>query len=132
MNLREDRFVKASFLFIEDLKIYDTEKPYYINGTLPEELKAKRTNLQFKSIEVPLEDIRFKQSAFSLARHGFTFVVDQDDRFIGRQSGLDDSEIQDYLERMSQLLKEEMSAEKVLCYDVVVSDRWYEIPSSLY
>ncbi len=106
----------ASMNFISDLDLYKTEKPYNCRA---EDL-GELTNLVFEPHSgIPVNDVRGSEHSFSLREHGFTFFKHKSN-VTGAVGSI--AFIEAYLDETVELLKEFFQSEKVICYDLRVSN----------
>lgn len=105
----------VAFEYIADLNLYEHEKPYYLNcssaKTMPE---GKQTNIEtIWQHNVAIEDIRGREADLSFDKEGFQYLKSESK--LGTR--FDDDEVKRDLEELTVMIREEMRAEKALCYD---------------
>jgi len=110
----------ASFRYIADSARFKNENPYFYQGPLPPESESLRTNVEFEThYNIPVRDLRSKTKLLGIEEHGFQ-ILHQPSKFA---HNLQDSEhLKSYLLETNQLLKKELKADFVVCYDVKVRD----------
>ncbi|KAI1369716.1 hypothetical protein F5Y08DRAFT_291191 [Xylaria arbuscula] len=104
---------QVHFRYLQDLPLYDTEKPYIFESNISYDNKPV-TNVRQALYPVSLENIRGREQDFNWDRHGFAFLR--------HTSSIDfTQDTQDtisYIQENSQTLKEKFRADRVICYDV--------------
>jgi len=101
--------------FLRDLSEYDEVKPYHISGIIPADHESSRTNMQFeKRNQIPFYNLRGQEHKLSIEKHGFEIITVPKDI-----SHLDfkDLQKQEYINRMTEMVKRRLGATLVLCYD---------------
>jgi hypothetical protein len=109
----------GSLFFIKDLALYDTEKPYQYGGPLEPSQEHLRTNIKVETVQrVPVHDLRqLSLTKFTLTQNSFQ-IMNQPSRYADRLKTED--VLQQYLEETTNLLKELLRAELVVCYNFKV------------
>jgi hypothetical protein len=111
----------TSLTFLADLPIYDTEKPYQIKG-FPDIDEAVRTNvvrLKHDGIDIanardlPCE-MTFEECGFRWLHHASKFAVKSSD-FEAKSD--DNPYVLGYLQETMDLVRTELGAKSVLCFD---------------
>ncbi|KAJ8132508.1 hypothetical protein O1611_g1114 [Lasiodiplodia mahajangana] len=98
-------FITAPLQFIRDLELYQAEKPYYVDGPLQHSFEHQRSNLEFESVDVAFEDARPQMATFSLSKHGFKFIYDDNISQIDQDLQSNNAGIQEYLDRVTRFRK---------------------------
>lgn len=110
--------VPASFRYIADSSRFATEQPYFYQGPLDPECEHLRTNVEFEAHhDVPVHDLRPKASLLELEKHGVQ-LLHHPSSFA--DDLLDSEKLNSYLVECNNLLRAELKAELVVCYDVKV------------
>ena len=118
----------ATLKFLSDLPLYDLEKPYELCG-FPEVPQSNRTNFQFTNHNnTKLEDVRGQEKQYSIDRHGFAFVshassLDLKSQYFEHQTR-NEAVVNKYLQECIELVKREMRANRVVCIDWRVRQRY--------
>jgi len=115
--------MRASLSFLDDLPLYETEKPYELwlpKEQLPKEIPL--TNCQYREHKnVEIHDIRSSDLdlGFKASDAGFNFLHDPlEFDFRGEHLlSSDGTMLRKYLSRTVQKVQQEFSADKVLCFD---------------
>jgi hypothetical protein len=117
--------IEASLTFLSDLQSYEFEKPYELY--LPTEPEVARTNCQFTEHHITVRDVRCEEdtSKFDLDASGFKFV-NHSSLKLPTSSLFDDAEnanlkLVPYLEETAALVKSQLGASHVICFDWRVS-----------
>ncbi len=101
--------------FLKDLPEYETSRPYYVSGSLPEEHESSRTNIQYQTLhQVPLFNLRGQEHKLSVEKHGFQIINVPDEVLCLDVKG---TQRQVYIEKMAEVVKCHLDASFVLCYD---------------
>ncbi|RWA10870.1 hypothetical protein EKO27_g4235 [Xylaria grammica] len=101
--------------FLRDLDEYESQKPYYISGPLPNDLADYRSNIQYDLVNgVFISNLRGHEKKLSLEKHGFQII--EVSEAIGSLD-VQGQERNEYIEKMADLLKERLHADLVLCYN---------------
>jgi hypothetical protein len=109
----------ASFSFIENLPLYDHEKPYYLNCDLPAEQEQFRTNLRYVKVDqIPVSDVRGCEQILSLEEHGIEVAKFRPDTLLTAPWA--ELPIEPYLREVAQWLKSKLGAHSVLPYNYKV------------
>jgi hypothetical protein len=117
--------LRASFSFFKHESKFESEKPYYVSGDLPEHLSAVRSNYGYEICSnIPVEDIRDHEGDFRLEDYGFQ-VFRLPDHFKINQLEQEDRRL-GYLDDLVSYITTLLAAEVVVCYDYRV-----RVPSSL-
>jgi hypothetical protein len=120
-----DGSFRISLAYLQDLPLYEKEKPYeiWVSGAKG----VPKTNCEFHECKnIPLYDVREHDNLndFNLNTTGFKFLTHTTrclpDPNIFQQPGQENSMVP-YLDETAQLVKEIMAAKKVLAYDWRVS-----------
>lgn len=107
--------VRASLQYIKDLDIYKHEKPYMI-ADIEHIPKHQRSNIKLEKRQVSIEDIRGQEGKFTIERNSFEFVKH------GHPVPYDDeTSLESYVAATSALVQERFMADRVICYDSLVS-----------
>jgi hypothetical protein len=119
--------MEVGFQFFSHASRYETEKPYELFlDKLPSEIPS--SNCEFVRRVVKLQDIRSTTLRPRLEVEGFRVVNDNSIGLNGVSDLLDDSKLQEYLDKTIELVKRECGSSKVICYDWRVSTAfklWY-------
>jgi hypothetical protein len=103
--------VRASLKYIKDLELYQHEKPYMADiDDIP---VNQRSNIQLESREVTVQNARGQN--FTIEQHSFEFVSHE------HEIPSNDASLEPYIETTSLLLQDRFKADKVICYDSLVS-----------
>ena len=106
--------------FIDDETTSQSAKPYHISGILPDNLEVARTNVQYQELHnSSLFNLRGSEHKLSLAKHGFQILEIPDEI-----ANLDIKGPQkvEYMEHMTNIIKDLLGASHAICYDCRVSD----------
>ncbi|KAH9904258.1 hypothetical protein F4778DRAFT_770269 [Xylariomycetidae sp. FL2044] len=69
--------VKTTIKFYKPLEIHTFEKPYVCEFNVDQIANAKQTNVEFVNHDICVQDIRGRESEFSLERNGFEILKDE-------------------------------------------------------
>lgn len=112
--------MSASFTFLSDLPLYQTEKPYTVYGQAPPQLRP--SNCEFTTVAgITVENIRGKEQEFSLSRDGFQYILapsalsPEISDFL-HQDALSEK-AKAYLTETTSIAKKFLIAEKAICFD---------------
>lgn len=110
----EAREKMVRLTYLDDLSVYDHEKPYelWVNATpaLP------RTNCQFVEFDVPLKDVRNVSNCPSFEETGVKFLSHKS-AFTFQERAPDQDNMDGYLAESAALINTEMNADKVFIFD---------------
>ena len=107
----------ASFKYIKDSPVFQSEKPYFYQGPLEPDQERFRTNIVFETHDVLVKDLRSSVASLSFRRHGLQ-ICSRPSQFTGR---LDTQEgLTNYLNETNDMLRKEIGADVVICYDAKV------------
>ena len=110
--------VSCSFLFLSDLLLYQTTKPYFYSGELKPEHECQRTNLVYTEHDgIQVRDLRGFQHKLDLGFHGFCFLSCQSKVDLSIPN---ETTTLAYLRETCATIKDLLEAEKVVCYDYKV------------
>jgi len=107
----------AQLGFIQDLDLYAKEKPYWLFiGKPRDKLDVEPTNVKLDTVrDIPLHDVRGKESQYNLEQHGFKFIKNH---HTFKQFHDQDQIVADYLPQVEELIKRHVPyAEKIHIYD---------------
>jgi hypothetical protein len=76
----------------------------------------KRSNTELEWHHVPVQDIRGQEAKFTIERNSFEFVKHKHEL-----SSSDEASLRSYVEATSALLQDRFRADRVICYDSLVS-----------
>lgn len=110
---------KTSIFYLEPLKIYDEEKPYFLNIPVTHIPGASQTNVSYTRRMVSITDIRGHESLFSLDKTGFEVgnLISK----VPYEGFTSESEIiGTYYEETKELLKKHTGATHVMPFDYQV------------
>ena len=114
---------KISLEFIKDLRLYDTEKPYYMvlgdgDGEGQEGHTTSETNIELERFhDINVHDVRGRESEFSTEGNGFTFLHHESE--VAHDGG--EGGMAAYINEVASLVQMECKADRVICYDYRVS-----------
>lgn len=103
--------VKASF---ECIDISDQISRIYEGDQQPTDKNSHITPTYTKIHDIPIQDLRGQENKVNLQEHGFQYLK------ISQNSSIhpfEDSNISSYLEEVTKLVKTELKADAVICYD---------------
>jgi hypothetical protein len=105
--------------FIQDLRLYDTEKPYYmVQGEEDGIPESAKTNIVLETrSNVPVHDIRGMESALSLEDDGFMYF--EHETQIGTR--FDEDTISEDIKELLDWVQKQIVSERTICYDYRVS-----------
>jgi hypothetical protein len=109
--------MEVTMSFLSELLIYKTEKPFDIYREVP--AGAPTSNCEFEEHNIKVQDAREVQNSLSLNSTGFKFLrapSKVDISSIDFQDRASNS-ITAYLRETMSLVKDEMRADRVLCFD---------------
>lgn len=101
--------------FLKDLAKYDASKPYHVSGFLPEDLEILRTNIEYQTLHhLPLFNLRGHEHNLSIDKHGFEIIQVPADVTTLDVRG---TQKQEYIEELTEIVRERLYAPFALCYD---------------
>lgn len=105
--------------FIQDLELYDSEKPYYmVQGEEDGVPEGAKTNIHLETkSNVLVYDIRGQESALNLEDDGFMYF--ENETKIGTR--FEEATVAEDILELVDWLQEKLGAEKALCYDYRVN-----------
>lgn len=116
---------KAAITYLDDLDLYREEKPYHVSGELNDNDEPLRSNLHWKVYQgISFYDIRGHEKKLSLDENGFCFL-DLHTKLPG--SWENEVEVQRHLLNVIDLVRKELKADHVICYD-----RWVKLRRFYY
>ncbi|KAK5451988.1 hypothetical protein LTS15_007711 [Exophiala xenobiotica] len=122
--------IPASIHFLSRLPIYREEKPYTIRYNLAKDSAVLRTNAYHEEIQnVPITDIRGRESLFTLSEHGFGVIKYEIN--MTHQDFADEKRVEEvYLPGVARRLRELLDAKHVQVYEHIIRRRDPEYPVS--
>jgi hypothetical protein len=111
----------ARFEYLRNLDVYHQEKPYYYDGPLSPDLEPKRTNLQYESIPVPVQDGRTNSQRFTLQENGFKLMKHETCTALNEEPRPSQATVDAYLSEVVDILRKEFDGSKVIVFDYAVS-----------
>jgi len=116
--------VVSSLEYLEDNKLYETEKPYHCSGfnVSGKAADIDTTNLRFQPIETTFHEIRGIKPYFTVEQDGFE-VMTVPSKLISE--GFKSDSITDYITETIDFLRTKFEAELCFCYS-------YRVPESIY
>lgn len=119
----DGQVVKSSFECLDApeyvTRIYEGDREPTIKGTPRVPTYARKFN-------IPLQDLRGHEDRLDLERHGFQYLKLSSDTYIHPD---EDSNIGSYLEKVTEVVKAELNATEVICYDYRVCEL-HSVPNS--
>ncbi|CZT07624.1 uncharacterized protein RAG0_13014 [Rhynchosporium agropyri] len=107
----DGQVVKSSFDCLDApihiTRIYEGDREPTIKGTPCVPTYARKFN-------IPLQDLRGHEDRLNLQKHGFQYLKLSSDTYIHPD---EDSNIGSYLEKVTEVVKAELNATEVICYD---------------
>ena len=110
--------VHVSMSAIEDLALYDVEKPFEL--WYPAEPHLARTNCKFVDHEVSVKDARADLEVLNLDTAGFEFIYHKSQCLPDADHG-EILGVETYLNETINLVCDHLKAEAIVCYDWRVS-----------
>ena len=114
---------KISLEFTQDLRLHDTEKPYYMvlgdgDGEGLEGHITSETNIELECFHnITVHDARGREYKFSVERNGFKFM--HHESAIAHDGG--EQGMAAYVNEVASLVQVECKAERLICYGHRVS-----------
>ena len=125
-----DENMLTKLKYLSDIPLLEFEQPYELFGH-PTLDSGKITNCEYSIVDdVQIQDIRKGKLHCGLDTTGFTFLKHTSscfmsaDDFESAGNDLDNERVVKYLEETMGLVKHELCATKVICFDWRVSDLW--------
>jgi predicted component of type VI protein secretion system len=113
--------VSATFQYLEKSPKWDSEKPYYISGPLPQEQLHLRSNLSFSFHSVDVKDLRSAgqltgiKEHVTVESHGFELATWKSPVPLTLDNEAQDS-TEPYMAEVAKWLKTRFEAEVVISY----------------
>lgn len=109
--------------YLSDLPLLEVEQPYELFG-YPTTDSTKITNCEYSVVDnVPFQDVRkvvvqhvLDMTGFTFLKHASGYFVSPDD-FESAGNDPDNEQVVNYLEETLDLVKRELCAMKVICFD---------------
>jgi hypothetical protein len=113
-DLKDLPSTSCTLSFIKAEK-YESIKPYFFSGPLPPDQETLRTNLEYtRRDDVSMLDLRGLEHVLDIQQHGFQFL--KRPTAISTEKS-EDEFIKSYMEETTLILKDQLNADIVLCYD---------------
>ena len=116
--------MRDNLQFLCDLPIYKDEQPYELYG-FPEKESDKQTNCNMETRTVTVLNVRDMAEALDIEEHGFKFIQHASNCDLEPTHfevvGGDQRELMAYLDESIELVRSELHATKVICFDWRVS-----------
>lgn len=110
----------ATFQFLRDLDLYRQEKPYHFDGPLAPEHESRRTNLEYESKPVLVQDGRQNIERFTIQKQGFKLIKHKTGTKINDGTYPSKAVVDEYLNEVVEVMKQEFDGSKVIVFDYAV------------